>query len=86
MKLYVVEIWRISKQALEWISYSLRQHKIVGITEEQIKLKVLPFSLAENAKKWLYYVSSFTITVWNKMKKLSLEKYFLASKATLIRK
>ena len=57
-----------------------------GITEEQVKLRVFPFSLKESTKKWLYYLPSGTINTWNDMKGLFLEKYFSASRATLIRK
>ena len=53
---------------------------------EQVKLRAFPFSLAEKAKEWLYYLPSRTITTWNKMNKVFLEKYFPSSKATTIRK
>ncbi|XP_073138216.1 uncharacterized protein [Henckelia pumila] len=39
-----------------------------GITEEQISLRAFPFSLADKAKDWLYYLPSGTITTWNVMK------------------
>ncbi|KAH9734147.1 hypothetical protein KPL71_017278 [Citrus sinensis] len=45
-----------------------------------------PFSLADSAKEWLYYLPSGTVTTWNEMCQLFLEKYFLASKAGSIRK
>ena len=57
-----------------------------GTTEEQVKLRAFPFSLKDSAKDWLYYLPSGTINTWNEMKRLFLEKYFPASKATLIRK
>ena len=38
---------------------------------EQVKLRVFPFSLANNAKEWLYYLPLGTITRWNDMKKNS---------------
>ena len=60
--------------------------KPLGILEEQVKLRAFPFSLADNAKEWLYYLPLSTITTWNSMKKVFLEKYFPASKATIIRK
>ena len=56
------------------------------VTEVQIKLRALLFSLADSAKEWLYYLPSGTITTWNGMKKAFLERYFLASKAANIRK
>ena len=60
--------------------------KPTRISEEQVKLRAFTFSLADSAKEWLYYLPSGTITTWNEMKKLFLEKYFPASKAANIRK
>ena len=60
--------------------------KSVGISVEQVKLRAFPFSLADKAKEWLYYLPSGTITIWNEMNKVFLEKYFPSSKATSIRK
>ena len=59
--------------------------KPTGISEEQANLKAFLFSLADSAKEWLYYLPSGTVTTWNKIKKLFLEKYFPASKAANIR-
>ena len=39
-----------------------------GVTEEQIKLRAFPFSLADNAKDWLYYLLIGSITTWNDLK------------------
>ena len=60
--------------------------KSTGISEDQVKLRAFLFSLADSAKEWLYYLPSGTVTTWNEMKKLFLEKYFPASKAANIRK
>ena len=60
--------------------------KPLRISAEQVKLRAFPFSLADNAKEWLYYLPSGTITTWNEMNKVFLEKYFPSSKATTIRK
>ena len=57
-----------------------------GISEEHIKLRAFPFSLADAAKDWLYYLPSGSITCWNDMKRLFLEKFFPASRAAAIRK
>ncbi|KAL2242611.1 UNVERIFIED_CONTAM: Retrovirus-related Pol polyprotein from transposon 17.6 [Sesamum indicum] len=57
-----------------------------GISEEQVKLRAFPFSLADQAKDWLYLLPSGSITRWNDLKKQFLEKYFPASRATTIRK
>ena len=57
-----------------------------GISEEQVKLRAFPFSLANQVKDWLYFLPSGSITRWNDLKKQFLEKYFPASRATTIRK
>ncbi|XP_026383571.1 uncharacterized protein LOC113279074 [Papaver somniferum] len=49
-------------------------------------LQAFPFSLEDQTKSWLYYLSSGSITTWTRMKKLFLKKYFHASKAAAIRK
>ena len=48
--------------------------KPTGVTKDQIKLRAFSFSLKDLAK------------TWNEMRKLFLEKYFPASRATNIRK
>ncbi|XP_010246704.1 PREDICTED: uncharacterized protein LOC104589923 [Nelumbo nucifera] len=60
--------------------------KLQGVTEEQIKLHAFPFSLANKAKDWLYYLPSGSITTWNDMKRQFLEKFFPASRAANIKK
>ena len=60
--------------------------KPTGVIEEQIKLKAFLFSLKDSAKDWLYYLPFESITTWNKMKRLFLEKYFPPSRAANIRK
>ena len=48
--------------------------KPTRIFEKQVTLRAFLFSLADSAKEWLYYLPSSTITTWNEMKKLFLEK------------
>ena len=60
--------------------------KPIGISVEEVKLRAFPFSLADSAKEWLYYLPSRTITTWNEMNKVFLQKYFPSSEATTIRK
>jgi hypothetical protein len=57
-----------------------------GIQEEHIKLRAFPFSLADAAKDWLYYLQPGVVTCWNDMKKLFLEKFFPASRTASMRK
>ena len=40
-----------------------------GVTEEQVKLRVFPFFLADKAKDWLFYLSSGSITTWEGLKR-----------------
>ncbi|XP_031105706.1 uncharacterized protein LOC116010433 [Ipomoea triloba] len=56
------------------------------VTEDQIKLRVFPFSLADRAKDWLFYLSSGSINTWDEMVRLFLEKFFPASRAASIRR
>ncbi|GMJ08966.1 hypothetical protein HRI_004565800 [Hibiscus trionum] len=57
-----------------------------GVTDEQINLRAFPFPLKDQAKDWLYYLPSGSITTLNDMKKFFLKKFFLASKAANILK
>ena len=57
-----------------------------GVTEEQLKLVVFPFSLIDKAKDWLFYLPSGSITTWPNLKRMFLEKIFPASHAATIRK
>jgi hypothetical protein len=60
--------------------------KPTRVIEEQIKLRAFPFSLKDSSKDWLYYLPSGSITTWSEMKRLFLEKYFPASRASNIQK
>jgi hypothetical protein len=53
--------------------------KLNGVDEEQVKLKAFPFSLKGAAKIWFFSILPCSIGTWNAMKKIFLEKYFLAS-------
>lgn len=54
--------------------------KPTGITDDQIKLIAFPFSMEDAAKEWLYYLLPDSVTSWNEMQRLFLEKYFPSSK------
>ncbi|XP_031096917.1 uncharacterized protein LOC116001167 [Ipomoea triloba] len=56
------------------------------VTKDQIKLRVFPFSLADRAKDWLFYLPSGSINTWDEMVRLFLEKFFPASQAASIRR
>ena len=57
-----------------------------GVSEDHIKLRAFPFSLQDTAKDWLYYLQPGSVTSWNELKKLFLEKFFPASRSASIRK
>ncbi|XP_019183625.1 PREDICTED: uncharacterized protein LOC109178444 [Ipomoea nil] len=57
-----------------------------GVTDEHISLRAFPFSLKDKAKDWLYNLPPDSVNTWNDVKKLFLEKFFPASRATNIRK
>lgn len=49
-------------------------------------LQAFPFSLIDMTEEWMYYLPPGSITTWTEMKKLFLEKYFPATKASAVRK
>ncbi|OMO59181.1 Retrotransposon gag protein [Corchorus capsularis] len=59
---------------------------IQGIPEDQFMLRTFLFSLMDRAKDWFYLLPTGSITSWTSLKKLFLEKYFPAHKASSIRK
>jgi len=56
-----------------------------GVPKEHVKLKVFPFSLQDIAKDWLYYLPPGSITSWDNLKRLFLEKFFPTSRDASIR-
>ena len=57
-----------------------------GIPEEQIKLRAFPFSLADRAKEWLFYLPPGSVDTWAEMVQLFLERFFPASRAANLRR
>ncbi|KAL0331555.1 UNVERIFIED_CONTAM: hypothetical protein Sangu_1701000 [Sesamum angustifolium] len=57
-----------------------------GIINEQLNLRVFPFSLKDKAKDWLYYLLSGSIETWVDMKQQFLQRFFPASRAIHLRK
>ncbi|OMO96175.1 Retrotransposon gag protein [Corchorus capsularis] len=55
---------------------------IQGIPEDQFMLRTFLFTLMDRAKDWLYLLPTGSITSWTSLKKLFLEKYFPALKAS----
>jgi len=58
----------------------------VGISEEHIKLKAFPFSVQDATKDWLYYLSTRSMTSWEGLDRVFLEKFFPTYRVTSIRK
>ncbi|RDX61515.1 hypothetical protein CR513_60249, partial [Mucuna pruriens] len=56
-----------------------------GIPEDYIKMKAFSFSLDRAAKDWLY-LQPVLFNTWGDMKRIFLEKFFLASRTATIRK
>ena len=56
------------------------------VQEDHIFLKAFPHSLEGVAKDWLYYLAPRSITSWDDLKRVFLEKIFPASRTTAIRK
>ncbi|XP_029126180.1 uncharacterized protein LOC109793415 [Cajanus cajan] len=56
------------------------------VQEDHIYLKASPHSLEGVAKDWLYYLAPRSITSWDVLKRMFLEKFFPASRTTTIRK
>jgi len=54
------------------------------MTKEHVKLKAFPFSLQDAAKDWFYYLPPGSISTWETLKRLFLEKKFLASRVVTI--
>ncbi|KAG8634279.1 hypothetical protein MANES_17G023144v8 [Manihot esculenta] len=52
-----------------------------GISEDQVKLRAFPFSLDDYAKDWLFYLPPGSITSWDDMVQIFLDKYFPPSKS-----
>ncbi|CAN6557463.1 unnamed protein product [Malus baccata var. baccata] len=51
-----------------------------------LMMKAFPFSLLEKAKDWLYELAPGTVTSWDSMKGVFLEKFFPTSRVILLRK
>lgn len=53
--------------------------KIGGHTDEAKKLRMSPFTLAEEAEKWFYSLPVGNIASWEEMEKVLLNEYFPTS-------
>ncbi|KAM1635243.1 hypothetical protein ACFXTN_012089 [Malus domestica] len=58
----------------------------INVDGNILMMKLLPFSLIEKAKDWLYELAPGTVTSWDSMKRAFLEKFFPTSRVILLRK
>ncbi|KAM2067380.1 hypothetical protein ACFX1T_043718 [Malus domestica] len=58
----------------------------VNVDGNILKMKAFPFSFLEKAKDWLYELAPRTITSWENMKWVFLDKLFPTSRVILLRK
>ncbi|XP_050220298.1 uncharacterized protein LOC126670577 [Mercurialis annua] len=64
----------------------LNTFKLHGITADQIKLRMFPFSLREKASIWLHSLSNESIHNWRELAQAFLNKYFPHGKTTKLTK
>ncbi|XP_034217342.1 uncharacterized protein LOC117628907 [Prunus dulcis] len=60
--------------------------KIQNLDDEQIKMRLFPFSLKDKAKSWLYSLPNASIHTWEELSNKFLQKFFPAQKTNKIRK
>ena len=56
-----------------------------GTTDDQIKLRAFPFSLADRARDWLLFLPPGSINTWNEMARAFLDKFYPATRASSLR-
>ncbi|TYI84990.1 hypothetical protein E1A91_D05G406500v1, partial [Gossypium mustelinum] len=57
-----------------------------GVTEDEIKLRAFPFSLVDTAKEWLFYLPPGSITTWDDLSRVFLDRFFPASRVAELRR
>ncbi|XP_050233121.1 uncharacterized protein LOC126681618 [Mercurialis annua] len=60
--------------------------KIHNVTEDQIKLCLVPFSLRDKARNWIQSLPSTSITTWKQLAQAFLNKYFSRGKTARMTK
>ncbi|KAI3723350.1 hypothetical protein L2E82_34856 [Cichorium intybus] len=56
-----------------------------GATDDQIKLRAFPFSLADRAKDWLFCLPPGSVNTWPQMARAFLDKFYPATRASALR-
>ena len=59
--------------------------KIQQLSEDAVKLRFIPFSLKDNAKKWMNSLETNYITTWQEFKDVFQKKFFLRLKTAKLR-
>jgi len=59
---------------------------IPHLADDAIRLRFVPFTLKDLAKKWLYSLVASSITSWDGFIKVFLKKFYPIHKITLVRK
>ena len=60
--------------------------RIPQLADDAVRLRFIPFSLKDLAKKWLYSLAVDSVTTWDDFVKAFLKKFYPIHKTTLIRK
>lgn len=61
------------------VSSGMKPH---AFTKHQINQRAFPFLVQDSANEWLYDLPSGSITSWNELAKLLMEKYFPEAKVS----
>ena len=60
--------------------------KISQLTEDNVRLRFIPFALKDIAKKWLYNLPASSVSSWDDFVKVFLKKFYPIHKTALMRK
>ena len=60
--------------------------RIPQLGDDPVRLRFIPFSLKDLAKKWLYSLAVDSVTAWDDFVKAFLKKFYPIHKTALIRK
>jgi hypothetical protein len=63
-----------------------KTQNVQGLTQDEIRLILFPFSLKENAKIWYYSLAAGSIHTWDEMTTKFLKKFFPAHKTRQLRR
>ncbi|XP_071714158.1 uncharacterized protein [Rutidosis leptorrhynchoides] len=60
-------------------------NQVNGFTDEEVRLRLFPYSLKDKAKRWFLSLPARSITTWAVMKKKFLEEFYPISKTSDMR-